>query len=569
MDRIRHIEREVQTILDTSVFGRSPTLAAILAYLLVKERTNQGPPTQYDIAREALGKAEDFNETIDSSIRVQMSRLRKALSDHYLTHQPQEGLYLYIRVGEYRLRTAKLERAYPNIAAALETARQSEQLAAPHPPVQSPTDAVTADRDHAESVATLLHWVKEHAIRPIILLMAVLGFFSILLFTSSRPVSGESDLQSHSSAIVAVPYISLDVVAVGDAENASSHATLRQQVEVQARELLLKSLVSRFDTVSDQNPADYHLIITLRQDEHRQYGMSLILTERSNDVVSEFSIPGQLSAAQILQTTEDELIRIVSPAGDITTHRVKQILGKPASDFECFLLVESARIKGAYARSLLDSCIERFPDKAYSPYLRVREAFAAVQEKYRSGQAVGRSSSEWQLADEVLKEHPNNAYANTLAAKLLIGVGQCEDASGYAKSAFSRGRTFPALELAVIVDAYGCSEVEAYRGAWDKRILRIINSNREPHDLLETLILVGALISGQEKAVADLQTPFARTQHDAPLASLNRALMAASRGHATRADLRLIKEMIPAFIFNAQSRTLLYKQLQQRNAQTT
>ena len=566
MERKDSITEEVRAILRSPSFQRSPSLTSILKFLLSSDLGGEKPPTQYDIAREALGKSEDFNETVDSSVRVQISRLRKALSDYYLTHQPTDGLYVYIRVGEYRLRTARLEIAYPDIATAKSIEWNANDEGRSQPvevsSLSSTSDAGSND-SATKTVRSPLSDVKsEFPQRPIIIALAIAGFFALLLLAPSLPLTSEATTAASTRpAIASVPYVSLDVNTLGRADLTGGRNALVERVEAQAREVLLKSLVSRLDTTADRNAASYNLSITLDPQGANMVGLSIVLADETNRVISQHSIPDYVSAERVVEVTEDELIRIVSPAGDITRHIAKELGMEPQSDFECFIAIESVRIKGANVDALLERCLERFPDGSYSPYLHVRKAFASLQSKSLSGETINRSGPEWSLVAKILGEHPENPYANTLAAKMLISRGECADALSFARNALSKGRTFPALELSVIVDAYGCRGMESRREDWDDRIARISDSNREPHDLLESLIIIGALITQQEQLVDGFESAFSSVDTGSPLGEFNLALLAAASGKASTGDFMLIEEMLPAFLFNDESRGLFMERL--------
>lgn len=603
MERKDSITREVRAILRSPSFLRSPSLSAILEYLLSRDLAGDGCPTQYDIGREALGKSEDFNETIDSSVRVQISRLRKALSDYYLTHQPMDGLYVFIRVGEYRLRTARLEVAYPDIAAAQSIRASSYEQGSTHsvelssnsePPRQQgavelgrrvtlgraskftynasfriANTKATVRRVAPSIFANAFAQTKSSSFwrYPSTVILSVAGFLSLLLIFTSLPAIGESKSAPQvDNAPKSVPFVTLTVGTVGSFDHANGQNSLVDRVEGKARELLLKSMVSQLAPTGREQERSYTLTITLDPQLDDQYGVSLILADEANQIVAEHSVSDYLSEEQVVDTVEDEVVRIVSPAGDITKDIAKSLKDEPRSDFECFIAVESARLKGKNLNHLLDFCIERFPDGFHSPYLKVRKAFAALQAKSLAGETPHRAGPEWRLVSGILESHPDNSYANTLAAKILIARGECNSAATYARNAFSRGRTFPALELAVITDAYGCAGMEQLRPAWDSRIERIIGSNRNPHDLLEAYILIASVISARENRLDGTDIAFASKISLNSSDEFSLSLHAAASGEASTGDLIKIEQMLPAYMFNRNSRDLFMTRLKSLNS---
>jgi hypothetical protein len=67
-------------ILASRALAKSPTLCALLIYLW---NNRDEEISEYAIATEALGRAEDFDSKIDATVRVQISRLRQRLEKYY------------------------------------------------------------------------------------------------------------------------------------------------------------------------------------------------------------------------------------------------------------------------------------------------------------------------------------------------------------------------------------------------------------------------------------------------------------------------------------------------------
>src|SRR5690606_13847488 len=69
--------------------------------------------TQVSIAVDGLGRREDYDQDAESYVRVQISRLRRALGEYYARNQPGHGLCVFLRHGDYAVHLAPPERAYP------------------------------------------------------------------------------------------------------------------------------------------------------------------------------------------------------------------------------------------------------------------------------------------------------------------------------------------------------------------------------------------------------------------------------------------------------------------------
>lgn len=571
MDRNFSLAQEVRAILRSPAFMRSPSLSKVLDYLLSRELSANDPPTQYDIAVEAMGKGKDFNEVIDSAVRVQMSRLRKALSDYYLLHAPQDGLYVHIRAGEYRLRTARLEVAYPHLAAA----KQSQVAPVVAQPDSLPAPpSVVGEKMVAESIAEPSRGIsaglaEEQFGRAKAFLpkfgLPILGILALAIISW---VTATTINPKHSSeGGLGVPYVAstLDFSELQGPDR--QHAYVEARLSSEVRTLLQKSLISRYNSGEIGRKSEYNLLVDLNQSSNGLYGAEVVLTDDKNRVVTERSLQTEYSASELLDALQDEITSVISPAGHITRDLAKKLKDEPRNDFECFLAVETSRARGSIANEVIDRCIEDYKDGEFTPYIRVRRAFTLAQAATMSGQILSPSHSSWVEVSSVLEQHPDNAYANALAAKFLIASSKCAEAAGFAREGFSRGRTYPALELAVIVDAYGCDEVSSLREFWAERIARITVANRDPHPLLEAYILLGVILSDQEGLLDGDPEALFSLEPQGELGPLLRALRAGSKGEATQSDMQAIYEGLPSLIFSPDTRSEIIMELREKNQQ--
>lgn len=85
-------------LIDETIAGRAATLKSFI------------------VAVDALGRKEDFDSASDSSARVQMGRLRKALESYYRQNIAVDGECIYLQPGSYIVRLAPLSVAYPNLS---------------------------------------------------------------------------------------------------------------------------------------------------------------------------------------------------------------------------------------------------------------------------------------------------------------------------------------------------------------------------------------------------------------------------------------------------------------------
>ena len=94
------VSDELDHILASKAFQRSPTMARLLTFLVDHRLAgNAHNPKAYAIAVEALGKPADFDPQTDSYPRVMMGRLRAMIRDYY---QFRPGAWrIDVPVGQY------------------------------------------------------------------------------------------------------------------------------------------------------------------------------------------------------------------------------------------------------------------------------------------------------------------------------------------------------------------------------------------------------------------------------------------------------------------------------------
>jgi hypothetical protein len=93
---------ELQAVLRSPVFARSPALSHLLSYLC--EKTFAGATDQikeYSVALDVFDRLDSFDQDTDSIVRVQANRLRKRLSEYYAGDGAAHAIQITIPVGQY------------------------------------------------------------------------------------------------------------------------------------------------------------------------------------------------------------------------------------------------------------------------------------------------------------------------------------------------------------------------------------------------------------------------------------------------------------------------------------
>lgn len=93
---------ELQAVLSSQLFARSPTLAHLLSYLCEKKFAGDlNQVKEYSIALEVFGRSDSFDQDTDSIVRVHANRLRKRLADYYHGEGSSNRMRITIPVGQY------------------------------------------------------------------------------------------------------------------------------------------------------------------------------------------------------------------------------------------------------------------------------------------------------------------------------------------------------------------------------------------------------------------------------------------------------------------------------------
>jgi malectin (di-glucose binding ER protein) len=93
---------ELQTVLNSRLFARSPTLARLLSYLCEKLFDGEsGQIKEYSVALDVFGRGDSFDQDTDSIVRVEVNRLRKRLAEYYAGTGAGHSLQITIPVGQY------------------------------------------------------------------------------------------------------------------------------------------------------------------------------------------------------------------------------------------------------------------------------------------------------------------------------------------------------------------------------------------------------------------------------------------------------------------------------------
>lgn len=98
----QQIAAELQSVISSKVFTRTPGLAKLLQYVCNKHFEGHACDLkEYNIGVEALGRHSDFDPTSSSIVRVEFYRLREKLKKYYETEGRYDSVVIVLEPGNY------------------------------------------------------------------------------------------------------------------------------------------------------------------------------------------------------------------------------------------------------------------------------------------------------------------------------------------------------------------------------------------------------------------------------------------------------------------------------------
>ncbi len=530
----RLLAAEVERILGDPLFQRSPVLSRLLVYLRDQSLNPDAPPTtQFSIAVDGLGRREDYDQDAESYVRVQISRLRKSLADYYTRHQPFEELCVVIRHGEYALRLAPIERAYPE--------QHSGRASA------SPADEVAIEDGNGEKAqhnSASVPFLSIFAVAAA--LVAIWATFSYLpgWLQGPPPISGP-------------PRVSVTIEGDGEVSTGEDFEDLAPQTNLAIRKAIASSVITRGGSLGESS---YDLWINLSAGTREKPEAFLRLTNADDFVLFADTISISGGQERFASDLTMALEAVFSAAGVIAMDLNERFEDRaPETAFECFLRIESARSIGLSIDSELDRCMTQFADSQYAAYWLARRGFIEYQTEAFAGNPIERGSGGWDNLVAALSRDRYNYFANALAAKVELASGNCEQAKVYVERAVERSVTNPGLNVSVIVDALPCfDDREVASAAYKETLSDLIARHPDPDSVLRLYLVFAALELGRtDKARELLRSGIANAPGEGGMARtfvlLKQALGLEGEGKASAADMAELRKWVGQYFWNPKS----------------
>lgn len=534
------LEAEVERILADPTLQRSPVLSRLLRFLRDQSiKSPNTPITQVAIAVDGLGRREDYDQDAESYVRVQISRLRRALGEYYARHQPGRGLCVFLRHGDYAIRLAPPERAYPELLG---------PDAAHEPASDTTSNGPRAKLSISQaSIGTMF---------------AVAAAIVVLWFAITR-LSGW--LQGE-PAIDEPPRVFVSLGNENTIGPSAPIADLQRVAEMEVRKVLASSVVARGN---GSNASEYRLSIYFAPGKAGRPEAFLRLTDADSYVRFAESIPMTEDREKFVDALDARLAAIFSPSGVIANDLIRRFGNRePKSGFECFLTTEAEGASGQSLDASLRKCLSHYPNSQYAPFWHARIAFGEYQEAISRGEPVGRNSGGWNSLVAALTLDRFNPVANSVATKIELVEGDCRQALIYMSRAQARSLADPTLNAALIVDALPCFRDPQEQAHYADSLEDLIAANPDANAGLRLKLVLGALELGKAEVAQELLyeaigDPVSDSDVAETLRLLDQHYGEIAGGKPSSAELR---SAISRFVWNPAAQSAIFETLGLRPA---
>ena len=394
-------------------------------------------------------------------------------------------------------------------------------------------------------------------------LVAALIAITIQIFVYiSRTPAVTENLDGSTSVSPAAPLVASELRISDQVTEMVGKAGLRNDIENAIDRVLQTSLISRSQLPGSQEAADY-VVYTLLTHGASPDTVSIFTTirDRTGQMIGTKSL-SDVPLAESRMLVPQLIISLTSPSGRLSDHLAKQINTPPSNGFECYILVENFRSRSEGFKALLEDCMAQFGDSSYGSMFQARHL---IQKNRESMLQSGRFKSNpqlWAELDDLLRRDPDNPYANSLAAKMLIGLGKCEEAMGFARNGYARGTAFPSLEVSPIVDAYGCPEATIPRAVLNQRVRTILAAERDSDSpVLRAFLLIASILADQKPNHTSLVGLQSSWKGEDGLEQFNHAVGKQLQGSASKEDVMLIKAVLSQLVWNDYARWEVQRKL--------
>jgi Flp pilus assembly protein TadD len=506
------LHAEVDNILDNAAFRRSPVLAKLLRYLA--EQTVEGKADSlksYTVAVDALGRPADIDPNTDSSARVQMVRLRKALAAHYAEHGPVDDVCIYLQQGCYKLRLGSLASAYPNLYRPLSGDRKPVAAEEATPSAAAPASTGAVRRLPAVAIGLL-----------ILALAGAVAAFAIL-----NPFSGRKP-------VVLSPILELSPI---DHDRLPETAQVATLVDSALSDDLPRFRISRVRILRngskplapDAQEEVFRLSGRLARSGAANRTLFLTLEDARTSTAIwskqyEFSLDKAVSPDMLSPLASE----INGPFGVIAAFERRRLRDSMQGGYPCLLrYFDFMATRRRSLESELDTCFAQpVEEEGMKATLLAAQAMFAIERSSARDDFPAAAGKAAGLATQAVAADPLDGSANYVLARLSYVRRDCVAARYYTARAFELNPASPVIASNLAALAPLCG----YRNA-AALLDRALNTQSPRYHNNRLLLALAAISQGQPQRVSEIaDSPPPETAYNRANFLLAEALIAAVNG---------------------------------------
>jgi hypothetical protein len=506
---------EASSVLANIAFKRSPVLSKLLRYLVDETlKGNGGTLKSYSVAVDGLGKPETFDSVSDSSARVQMVRLRKALESHYAQHGPTEDLCLYLQPGSYKIRMGKLSQAYP-------------QLYRPLSPIEHSVPK-NPEHNNAPASGQSLSPTKATSRGLPILSGALAGVAIAILAWMGWQHLAQSRMQPFSPILELMPVEYADTATLNETAQKISSTFASDLPRFSAARVRILGNNERSPSTRSRDTV-YRLTSRLEEDVEGNQKLYLRLTDTSSGTAFWsrevlFDANAGTASDALVSLTAD----ISGPFGVIAAHGAALYRDRNAAGYACLLKYYSFVEKRAIElENQISACLQKpVEEQRLKATMLAAHALFTIERSSATTNFAAASDLALSLALKAVATNPNDAAANFALARMSYLTNDCVSARFYTRRAFDANANSPLILANLAALAPVCNHPAA-SAILDRAFLA--QSPRYARGRL--LLTLAALQQGRPDRLADIepgdlpQSQFSRVNY-----YLTEALLSGAKG---------------------------------------
>lgn len=434
------LREEMEYLLASETFRKSPKLSQLLAYLVSATLRGQGETLKsYTVAVEGLGRDPDFDAQADSYPRVQVMRLRNFLGSFYARYEPRNEMCIYILPGSYRVRLAKFSIAYPDIVVRdarrrlLPSFQNPDGVAIPAargetPFYLEPAAPITAEKVESVSIESKTEPKRLWSMLIAALLVAAVAIAALLYATIAPSTIARRAKNEAPTVLIA------RIDAPSDAQSIDLAMEIKHAlIDGFSRSWASKTLEVHGEQHEEAVTGNYTIFAALSQNRRGGRLLQLTVTDEADDMTiwarnfpidETRELPDQLAFA---------LAKMTGPLGVIGRQEFEKAQGHTLDDYSC--LLTAFRTLSGQTISQADEvqrCIRK-PFKQ-SRLEAARLSVLVMQTITRTPQSERRQAliKAENLARQAIEADPAEATGYYVMALLKYAQQQCEAGNSYA-----------------------------------------------------------------------------------------------------------------------------------------